>query len=156
MTGSIVRWRRSAADSMATALRCFAILLGAGVLALGATGCSDGGLPPGSANVRVSEGRRDASVSMTGTLHVELVGHAGTGYEWRLKANDPSLFEPIGNPHITPVDPGVMGGRTVTTYQFRPLRTGKATIVFEYVRPFDPNEPPGKIAQIEATVTGGG
>lgn len=119
------------------------------------TGCqSTATLPPGSATVRLSDGRRDATVKMPGFLHVELIGHAGTGFDWRVAAYDPSLLEPVGTPHVTPLDPGVMGGRTITTFQFRALRTGETTVVFESVRPSEWNEPPGKTAQVEAKVTG--
>jgi len=118
-------------------------------------GCqSTSSLPAGSGSVRVAEGRRAVSVKMSGLLHVELVGHAGTGFDWRLAANDPSLFEPVGTPHITPLDPGVMGGKTISTFQFRPLRTGETTLVFECVRPSEWNEPAGKTVQIEAKVGG--
>jgi len=133
------------------------VALAAAAVLAAAPGCQSGSsLPRGSASVRFGEGRRTAEVSMTGVLHVELLGNAGTGFDWQLSANDPSLFEPIGQPHVTPLDPGVMGGRTITTFEFRPLRPGQATIDFQYVRPREWNEPPGKVAQVEAKVTGGG
>lgn len=135
-------------DSMRRAMGAL-LVLGACIVG----GCqSDSSLPSGSGSVRVAEGERNATVRMTGILHVELVGNSGTGFEWQVSAYDPSLFEPIGKPHITPLDAGVMGGRTITTFQFRPLRVGKSTLVFEYVRPAGWNEPAGKKVQVEATV----
>ena len=130
-----------------------------GVAALAAVcvlgGCQSGSsLAAGSGSVRLADGERDVSVRMPGILHVELIGNASTGFDWYLSANDPSLFEPIGAPHVTPLDPGVFGGRTITTFEFRPLRTGASSIVFEYVRPREWNEPPGKTAQINAKVEG--
>ncbi|MBX3356765.1 MAG: protease inhibitor I42 family protein [Phycisphaeraceae bacterium] len=139
-------WAR-AASSVAVMIACVLIV----------TGCnSASSLPPGSAKVRVAEGRRDAEISMSGVLQVELLGHAGTGFDWRLAAIDRSLFEMTETPHVTPLDPGVIGGRTITTFTFRPLRPGQCTLVFEMVRPPSWNEPPGRVVQVEARVASGG
>lgn len=148
--------RRSAASCLRSAGRA-ALALAVGVGCSGLGGCQSGSsLPAGSDSVRVAEGRHDASITMSGVLQVELLGYAGTGFEWELGANDPSLFEAAGAPHVTPLDPGVIGGRTITTYTFRPLRPGKTTLVFNSVRPREWNEPPGSTVQVEATVHGGG
>lgn len=127
----------------------------AALLLAAVVACETGSsLPPGSADVRLGDGRKSASASMNGIVHVELLGNDGTGYEWRLAAIDRALLEPIGKPHVTPVDPGIRGGRTITTFEFRPLVEGTTTLVFEYVRPWAP-EPPGKVAQVEVTIGGG-
>lgn len=136
--------------------RAPAALLGAILLVFGLNACQTTSLPAGSEKVRASEGRVDATVTMTGTLHVELLGNAGTPFAWRLAAVDPGQFELLGPPHVTPLDPGVMGGRTLTTFQFRPLHPGQSTIVFELASFVNKDEPPARTVQVEAKVTGGG
>jgi len=111
-------------------------------------------LPRGSAVLRVGEGRKTVEVAMTGVVHVELLGNDGTGYDWRLAAIDRAFLEPAGVPHITPVDPGVRGGRTITTFEFRPLMQGRTQLVFELVRPWAP-DPPGRVAEVEVVIGGG-
>lgn len=128
-----------------------------GILMLTLVACTSGqALPGGSSEVRLTQGNESATVGMTGVLRVELVGNEGTGYLWRLAANDPSKLELKGTPSVTPLDPGIRGGRTITSFEFHPLVPGVSQLVFEYARPWLTDEPPGRRAEVEVTVTGGG
>ncbi|MBM4113611.1 MAG: protease inhibitor I42 family protein [Phycisphaerae bacterium] len=137
---------RAAIGIVSAALACAATI-----------GCeSDPPRPAGSADVRLDQGKRSATVAMTGMLRVELEGNEGTGYGWRLGAIDSARLEKVGEPTVTPLDPGLRGGRTITSFEFRPLVPGSTQLVFELVRPWLTDEPPARRAEVEVTIKGGG
>lgn len=112
-------------------------------------GCApESTLPKGSSVIKVTEGQRDGQVAVGGVLHVDLPGVSGTGYEWRLSGAVPPFLEVVGKPHVTPLDPGVLGGRTMTVFQFKALAAGEGTLSFETIRPWEKDGQPGKTAAV--------
>ena len=85
----------------------------------------------------------------------DLPGHAGTGYAWQPLGTMPSFLEMVGDPVFTPADPDRMGSSGMTRFLIKATGTGKATLVFEYVRGWEEDAAPVRTARVEINSTKG-
>ena len=85
----------------------------------------------------------------------DLPGHAGTGYAWQPLGTMPTFLEMVGEPVFTAADPDRMGSSGMTRFLVKATGTGKATLVFEYVRGWEENAAPVRTARVEINSTQG-
>ena len=81
---------------------------------------------------RKTDGEIVASVGET--FSIELDGNATTGYEWEPKLSDDTLR--LIERRYQPAGAGIgAGGKEIFT--FEPMKSGRASVSFEYKRPWE-------------------
>jgi len=84
------------------------------------------------------------AVPVGGAFTIDLASNQTTGYSWRLaKAPNKAVLESLGSTFTGPTE-GRLGMGGVETWTFRAAGPGKATIVLEYVRPWEKGAKPEK------------
>lgn len=96
--------------------------------------------PDSSATLEVAVGQ---------VVALDLPGHAGTGYVWRLGGECPAELEFLDGPVFTPDDPGRAGSRGFSRFRFRVNSSGKARLSFDYVRSWQEDARPVRRSTIE-------
>jgi hypothetical protein len=66
------------------------------------------------------------------------------------------VLQQAGAPTTRPIDRGVMGGRVLWVFTFKPQRTGSSAITFNLLRPWETGLPAAKTTTLTVTVTGAG
>ena len=100
------------------------------------------------------ESSREVTVPMDQLFKVELVTNSGTGFEWFCKMPADCVLQQAGAPTTRPIDRGVMGGRVLWVFTFKPQRTGSSAITFNLLRPWETGLPAAKTSTLTVTVTG--
>ena len=73
---------------------------------------------------------------------ITLEANATTGYQWQFaKPLDESILQLISSDYLTDKTE-LVGAPGRQVWVFKALKTGKATIFFKYVRPWEKNNPP--------------
>jgi len=87
-------------------------------------------------------------------LVIGLERDAAVDYVWELQRSSGTPLLLAGGPDFTPapVPAGMMGVAGTTTYRFRTLEPGAATLEFAYRRPFEPDVAPAKIVRYDVIV----
>jgi predicted secreted protein len=87
------------------------------------------------------------------TFTITLPSNRTTGYTWRL-ANSPSteVLRSTGSIYNSPAD-GIPGQGGTEVWSFRAVGKGQATIMLEYVQPWEKNVEPAKTQTFEVTVS---
>jgi predicted secreted protein len=131
------------------------IVLGPAVLV--ACSDSDSGSTPDSGSpksvdvVRVyTEHSSDITVTNGHTFAVALPVTSGTGYAWTAESN-PKLQQMTSEQVSAPSKPGGQATQRIT---FRAQGTGSTTLVLNYARSFEPDEPPAETASFAVTIVG--
>ena len=97
-----------------------------------------------------TEDDTDITVALEHAFVIELPFTAGTGYEWTAVTN-PKLQQMTTEQVPGGSQPGAQGTQRIT---FRSQGTGTTTLVLNYARSFEPDEPPAKTATFDVTITG--
>jgi inhibitor of cysteine peptidase len=74
---------------------------------------------------------------------IALESNPSTGYSWRLASSLPDMLKLQDKKYIA-AEPQLIGGGGAEEWTFRPVRSGKAIIAFEYVRPWEKEASPVK------------
>jgi predicted secreted protein len=74
---------------------------------------------------------------------IALESNPSTGYSWRLAKPLPGMLKLQDKKYIA-AEPQLIGSGGKEEWTFKAVRRGKATIVFEYVRPWEEKTPPVK------------
>jgi len=88
-------------------------------------------------------------VSLEHAFAVALPVTAGTGYAWTAVTN-PKLQQMTTELVAGGSQPGAQGTQQIT---FRSQGTGTTTLVLNYARSFEPDEPPATTAIFDVTIT---
>jgi predicted secreted protein len=96
-----------------------------------------------------TEDDTDITVALEHAFVIELPFTAGTGYEWTAVTN-PKLQQMTTEQVPGGSQPGAQGTQRIT---FRSQGTGTTTLVLNYARSFEPDEPPAKTAIFDVTIT---
>lgn len=151
---------RTARPARSTALVAIALVLIVALLA-GCGGDDDSGSGGGGGSgTKRNQGGSSASAKVYGagdsirvaegtTFVIELEGNPTTGYSWAPEANPNA--ELVSTKQVTNSTlPGAPGMQQLT---FRATATGSSTLVLNYARPFEPNNPPAQTESFPLTVT---
>lgn len=93
--------------------------------------------------VPVDEKKNNSTVELTvgDRIEISLPGNPTTGYEWKLRAVDKEILEPLGELEYKPNDEALgAGGRY--TLRLKAIATGETRVEIVYRRPFDTLEVP--------------
>jgi len=74
---------------------------------------------------------------------ITLASNPSTGYSWRLAERLPSMLKLQSKRYIPP-KVQIIGGGGTEEWTFKSVRSGRVTIILEYVRPWEKNSPPAK------------
>jgi inhibitor of cysteine peptidase len=74
---------------------------------------------------------------------IKLPSNPTTGYSWRLTEPLPDMLELSDKDYRTPAENRhLVGAGGVEEWRFKAVRRAEATLVFEYVRPWEKDTPP--------------
>ena len=87
-------------------------------------------------------------------LVIALDGDMTTGYVWELQRSSGAPLLLAGGPDFTPapLPAGMLGVAGTTTFRFRALEPGTATLEFAYRRPLEEGVAPAKVVRYDVTV----
>lgn len=88
-----------------------------------------------------------------GCITIEIESQLSTGYRWRfaIKENPGMLIN--SDYKVQTCEGQTVGGIDKEIFTFKAVKAGKATVVFDYVRPFDKNPKPVKTKEFTITIT---
>ncbi|MGQ9844214.1 MAG: protease inhibitor I42 family protein [Spirochaetota bacterium] len=88
-----------------------------------------------------------------GCITIEIESQLSTGYRWRfsIKENPGMLIN--SDYKVQTCEEQTVGGIDKEIFTFKAVKAGNATIVFDYVRPFDKNPKPVKTKEFMITIT---
>lgn len=106
----------------------------------GSKGGSKGGGSGGSSSVKVYGPGDSISAAVGQSFVIELESNPTTGYEWTAQSNPNA--ELVKSRMVTSSTlPGAPGMQQLT---FRATKAGSSTLVLDYARSFEPNNPPAQ------------
>ncbi|MEW6526362.1 MAG: protease inhibitor I42 family protein [Spirochaetota bacterium] len=92
-------------------------------------------------------------IKNNGCVTIEIESQLSTGYRWRfaIKENPGVLIN--SDYKVQTCEGQTVGGIDKEIFTFKAVKAGKATVVFDYVRPFDKNPKPVKTKEFTITIT---
>ncbi|MFC1781457.1 protease inhibitor I42 family protein [Planctomycetota bacterium] len=76
---------------------------------------------------------------------IQLDSNPTTGYSWRLAGTLPDMLELVGSDFVMAENKeNIVGAGGVEHWTFKAIREGETTLTFEYIRPWEQDEPPAK------------
>lgn len=108
---------------------------------------------PDLVDVLHTDSTNEQAVNPGMLLAFDLPAHAGTGYSWELLGSSPEFLAFVGDPVFTPADPGRMGSSGTSRFLAEVTGTGKATIVFQYLRSWETDAAAVRTARVEIDST---
>ncbi|HEX5586924.1 MAG TPA: protease inhibitor I42 family protein [Acidimicrobiia bacterium] len=96
-----------------------------------------------------TEDDTDITVALEHAFVIELPVTSGTGYAWTAESN-PKLQQMTTEQVAGGSQPGAQATQKIT---FRSQGTGTTTLVLDYARSFEPDQPPAKTASFDVTIT---
>lgn len=109
-----------------------------------------------------AEGNGGASAEISGPLNVrvgtqfsvKLYANPTTGYVWSTTIDNESVVSYLGYDadNCAGTTPGLVGSGCDYSYKFKALVPGKANITMSYARPWELNEPPARLTELEVRV----
>jgi inhibitor of cysteine peptidase len=137
---------------------CGLVLISAAMLL---PGCAGSNTPDNkTVSVEVSQDAIDSQtdikqtveVSLTNSLVVTLPANASTGFSWtEAKISDTSVISQSERKEL-PNNSGMVGASGNTTWTFKALKAGQATITMDYSRPWEGGEKGVKTFTLTVTV----
>lgn len=110
---------------------------------------SIGNREPDLVDVLHTDSTNQQAVSPGMLVAFDLPAHAGTGYSWELLGSSPEFVDFVGEPVFTPANPDRMGSNGTSRFLAEVTGTGKATIVFQYLRSWETDTAPVRTARVE-------
>jgi len=86
------------------------------------------------------------------TVEIVLDSNPTTGYQWKALPWDTEVIEQIDKPVYKPRSEAIGSGGELTFY-FKALSTGRTSLKFIYLRPFEKNVPPIKSFEVTIVVS---
>ena len=108
-----------------------------------------------SSNQSVTITEADAGKTITlnkgDTLIVQLDGNITTGFNWIPAAQDPVLFEQVGEPEVTPQS-DLVGAPGKIVQQFKAVASGQTTLHLDYKRSWETDVTPERTYEVIVVV----
>jgi inhibitor of cysteine peptidase len=103
--------------------------------------CHSSSDPASPVTVTAEQAGSTIELQVSQELRVRLASNPSTGYSWSFTCVPEELVSSLGAPQYTPDSSGLVGSGGVDTFAFRAVRTGQATLRFEYRRPWETEVP---------------
>jgi inhibitor of cysteine peptidase len=104
--------------------------------------CGSGTEPHPPVTATLQQAGASLELAVTQELRVRLPANPSTGYAWSFTLEPAGILAPLGEPAFSPDSPGVPGAGGVETFRFLAVRDGRATLRFDYTRPWEGDVPP--------------
>jgi len=86
------------------------------------------------------------------TFYIFIKANPTTGYGWQLaKPIDEDLIKLVGSEYLPP-DTDLVGAPGIEKWTFAAIRSGEATIVLKYVRPWEKDTSPGDVREFTVVI----
>lgn len=92
-----------------------------------------------------------ASISPNEEFQLALDSNPSTGYQWQVTTIDTTIVRLVNEEYVAP-ESGLVGAGGKQVLTFEALKEGNTTIVLEYVRPWEP-ENPASVYSLEVVVS---
>jgi predicted secreted protein len=105
-------------------------------------------------NVIVTMANHDQSVKVVtgGQVTVKLSWSPGTGYDWVLTKNDPSLLRQEGEASTEPAKEPMPGAAETRVFHFKALKPGSTALEFHSRRSFEKDAPPQGVFRVQVVI----
>ena len=108
-------------------------------------------LNPHSPVLLETDAATPVTVNVGEEFFIALQSNVSTGYSWTQQTGDGAVLTYEGNVKQNP-NPTVPGAPGQQIFIYHANRSGTSTITFQYSRPFEPNNAPGKMVTFTITV----
>lgn len=135
-----------------------ALIALAGCSAAPKPAASDGGgapagkMPAGSARVSDGDGGGEVTLTVGGTLVVDLEENATTGFSWAPRDPSPDVLTLSSDEQKAAEATGVVGAAGRHIFTFTAAKTGSGDLTLDYVRPWEKGVAPAKSFTVKVTV----
>ncbi|MFO0872623.1 MAG: protease inhibitor I42 family protein [Phycisphaerales bacterium] len=119
------------------------------VAAFGLGGCQ----APQPVTVTEAEIGKTITVQKGGEIQVVLPSNHSTGFAWEITQDGAPVLLAYPGPEYNFNPSGVIGAGGTDTFRFGAEQVGQTQIGMVYVRPWEANVPPAKVATFNVTVT---
>lgn len=96
---------------------------------------------------------RAVKVSIGGQVTVKLAWKPGTGSDWVLTRNDPSMLRQEGEARTEPPKEPMPGAPEVRVFLFKALKPGSTPLEFQSRQPFEKDAPPSDVFRVQVLIT---
>lgn len=93
------------------------------------------------------------SIKNGGCITIEMESQLSTGYRWRYAVKENPGVLVNSDYKVQTCEGQTVGGTDREIFTFKAVTAGNATIVFDYVRPFEKNPKPVKTKEFIITIT---
>ncbi len=128
----------------------------AGGLALAAGACNRSSVEAKvGSKVTVTKADKDQTVKAAtgGLVIVRLAWSPGTGYDWMLTRNDPSVLRQEGEASSEPAKEPMPGAPEVRVFHFKALKAGSTALEFQSRRSFEKDAPPLESFKVQVVIS---
>jgi inhibitor of cysteine peptidase len=108
-------------------------------------------LAPHSPVLLESDAAAPITINVGEEFFIALESNPTTGYSWTQQTGDGNVLAYEGNVRQNP-NPTIPGAGGQQIFIYHANRSGTSTITFQYARPFEPNNAPGKMVTFTITV----
>lgn len=106
-------------------------------------------------NVTITKADQDRAVNVAkgGQVTVKLVWSPGTGYDWVLTRNDPSMLRQEGETRTEPAREPMPGASETRVFLFKALKPGSTSLEFQSRRSFEKEAPPTDVFRVQVVIS---
>jgi predicted secreted protein len=106
-------------------------------------------------SVTISKADHDRTVKTNpgALVTVKLAWSPGTGYDWVLTRNDPSLLRQEGEASAEPPKEPMPGAPEVRVFRFKALKPGATALEFQSRQPFEKQAPPAEVFRVQVVIS---
>jgi inhibitor of cysteine peptidase len=108
-------------------------------------------LSPHSPVLLETDATAPITINVGEEFFIALQSNPSTGYSWTQQTGDGNVLAYEGNVRQNP-NPTIPGAPGQQIFIYHANRSGTSTITFQYSRPFEPNNAPGKMVTFTITV----
>jgi predicted secreted protein len=130
------------------------LLAGSFVMAAGA--CSRTSMEAkvdSSVTITKADQDRTVTIATGGLVTVKLAWSPGTGYDWALTRNDPSLLQQEGGAASEPAKEPKPGAPETRVFRFKALKAGSTALEFQSRRGFEKEAPPQDTFRVQVVIS---
>ena len=106
-------------------------------------------------DVTITKADQDRTVKVTtgGQVTVKLPWSPGTGYDWVLTRNDPSMLLREGEARTEPAKEPMPGAPETRVFLFKALKPGSTALEFQSRRPFEKDVAPQEVFRVQVLIS---
>ena len=106
-------------------------------------------------NTTITKADQDRTVNVVkgGQVTVKLVWSPGTGYDWILTRNDPSMLQQDGEARTEPAKEPMPGAAETRVFLFKALKSGSTSLEFQSRQPFEKEARSADVFRVQVVIS---